>query len=473
MLYSALNFLLNVAQVILLFNILIIVHEWGHFLAARWRGMMVEKFAIWFGKPIWKKHVNGVDYQLGFVPAGGFVALPQMAPMEAMEGKTRLKLENLPPVKPLDKIIVAFAGPLFSFLLALFFALIVWQVGRPVSEAEATTRIGWVEKGSEADKAGIRPGDRVLEVDGKPVTKFMGIGSAVYWRVIRSEGDQIPVRVERAGQILDFSVTPVYEQKKFWQRQPLRQLPFYPGEEAVRVAKTLPNSPARQAGLKPGDRIVAVNGEPVYSRAMVFKAVSGFEGKPIQLTIEREGTQFAAALLPQVPVEPAGINTPMVGIEFATKIMYLYPNPWEQIRSSVNAVFSTLDALLSPKSDVKASHMHGAIGIMNYYYNLFESPEGWKQAFWLSVLINVNLALINLLPIPVLDGGHIVLALVEWIRRKPMNVKILEAVQMTFALLIISYMLYVTFYDLQDLPAPWRKSAGAEIRFAPSIPAIK
>src|SRR5215510_3698566 len=125
--------ILTVLEALLALNLLIFVHELGHFLAARWRGMKVDRFAIWFGKPIWKKTINGVEYALGWIPAGGYVALPQMASMEMIEGKSENAVDaaDLPPVAPLDKIIVAFAGPLFSFLLAVGVAFIVWTVGRP------------------------------------------------------------------------------------------------------------------------------------------------------------------------------------------------------------------------------------------------------------------------------------------------------------------------------------------------------
>src|SRR5438093_759739 len=105
-----------------------------------------QRFGIWFCKPICLKKINGVDFWLGCIPAGGYVALPQMAPMEAIEGKNDASRENLPPISVLDKIIVAFAGPLFSFSLALVFAIIVWGIGRPVSEKETTTVIGYVHK---------------------------------------------------------------------------------------------------------------------------------------------------------------------------------------------------------------------------------------------------------------------------------------------------------------------------------------
>src|SRR6476469_7272096 len=128
-----LKVILTVVEALLALNLLIFVHELGHFLAARWRGMKVERFAIWFGKPIWSTKINGIEYALGWIPAGGYVALPQMATMEAIEGKTDEGSEQLPPVSPVDKIIVAFAGPLFSFLLAILFAIIVWQVGKPMA----------------------------------------------------------------------------------------------------------------------------------------------------------------------------------------------------------------------------------------------------------------------------------------------------------------------------------------------------
>ena len=145
--------MLIVIEVFVLFNLLIVVHELGHFLAARWRGLYIEKFGVWFGKPLWKKTINGVQYSLGSLPFGGFVALPQLAPMDIIEGKADLDRAKLPRISALDKIIVAFAGPLFSFGLAVLFAVIIWTVGRPVSESETTTTIGYVIPESPAEQA--------------------------------------------------------------------------------------------------------------------------------------------------------------------------------------------------------------------------------------------------------------------------------------------------------------------------------
>src|SRR3954468_16725025 len=122
------RFLFVLLEVLILFNLLIVVHELGHFLAARWRGLYIEKFGIWFGKPLWKKTVGGVEYSLGSLPFGGFVALPQLAPMDIIEGKADVDRAALPPVSAIDKIIVAIAGPVLSLLLAVALATLIWGV---------------------------------------------------------------------------------------------------------------------------------------------------------------------------------------------------------------------------------------------------------------------------------------------------------------------------------------------------------
>src|SRR5947207_10553029 len=179
--------ILILVEVLVLFNLLIVVHELGHFLAARWRGLYIEKFGVWFGKPLWKKTINGVQYSLGSLPFGGFVALPQLAPMDIIEGKADVDRAKLAPISALDKIIVAVAGPLFSLLLALCFAGIVWVVGHPVGESDSTTVVGYVMPDSPAQKVGLQPGDKILEVDGKTVRVVHGVNQNVRWDCVRSE----------------------------------------------------------------------------------------------------------------------------------------------------------------------------------------------------------------------------------------------------------------------------------------------
>jgi len=459
---SILHYIVIGLEVVLLFNLLIGVHELGHFLAAKWRGLKIERFAIWFGKPIWKKKVGGVEYALGWIPAGGYVALPQMATMEAIEGKTETSSAPLREISALDKIIVAFAGPLFSFLLALAFAYIVMVVGRPVSEADTTTIIGYVEKDGPADRAGLKPGDRILSIDGHPITKYGGMGDSVVWNIVRSEQPQIDIKVERGPegnkQTLDLFVTPTNEPTTIWQRKSLREVQILP-KLTAKIAGIMPGSPAERAGLKTGDHIVSVDGQPIYHFAAVGSFIESHTNQDINLQVDRDGQALAFSVRPQKPLSPTN-QPPMVGIKWdgIGKVDMSYPGAFEQVYASLSAVIETLGAVLAPKSEIKAQHLGGAVMILNLYYRLFSAPHGWQLALWFSVVLNVNLALLNLLPIPVLDGGHIVLAIVEHIRRKPNNARVLVAIQNACAVLVICFMLYIAFYDVGDLI---RNSRGA------------
>ena len=449
MLLHALRIIFILLEVVILFNLLIVVHELGHFLAARWRGLVIEKFGVWFGKPLWKKTINGVQYSLGSIPLGGFVALPQLAPMDIIEGETDVDRAQLPPVSALDKIIVAIAGPIFSLLLAVVFAVIVWGVGHPVSEADTTTVIGYVERNSPAEKAGLQAGDKILEVDGKHVTRFSGMNDSVTWNVIRSEGATIPFVVERDGRQISTSVTPYIAPSSGWRRKSVRQVLIYPATTPV-IDQVQPNTPATAAGLRRGDIILGFDGTRIYSPVALAAYVEKHAGKPIMLAVDRHGEHLNLTVTPEIL---SNEKTPRIGIAWDTsgRMSITHPNPIEQVYNSVTSTLDTIGAVASPKSDVKLQHLSGPLGIFRIYYLLFENERGWQLALWFSVILNVNLAILNMLPIPVLDGGHIVLALVEAVRRKPVNIRVLEVVQTGCAVLIIGYIAYISFFDVGDL----------------------
>lgn len=535
MLLKTLNFLFILLEVLLLFNLLILVHEIGHFLAAKWRGLYVDSFGIWFGKPLWKKKINGVTYSLGWIPAGGFVRLPQMGPMETMEGQSDVKAEALSPVSALDKIIVAFAGPLFSFGLAFVFAVIVWQAGRPVSESESTRTVGYVMPDSPAAKAGFHIGDQILEVDGHQVNRWGGMGSdSIVWRIVRSEGNTVAVKIKRGDEIKVLNPEPkVPEKAHWWNRKSLRQIGIVPASTPV-VAKVLPDSPAEKTGLKPDDWLLEINGGKLYNEVGIYDYMKDHPAKSYALTIERAGEKMTlpfspkgtkVAVIPDDPYSPsrlAGVQvgdiitgidgnimqgsiaitdyieqhgskeitlninrngqtldlkvTPQVpehapeanakprigiilsndedGIVFDSMgiLKPSHPGPVEQIRASMKTIYNTFDAVVSRKSSIGLQHMGGPVMMMRAYYFMFENKEGWRLALWFSVVLNVNLALLNLLPIPVLDGGHIMLAIIEGVRRRPVNLRLLETVQTACAMLIIGFMLFIFFFDVQDLP---------------------
>ena len=472
---QVLRFLFILLEVVILFNLLIIVHELGHFLAARWRGLVVEKFGVWFGKPLWKKTVNGVEYSLGSIPFGGFVSVPQLAPMDIIEGKVETDRAQLPPVSALDKIIVAVAGPLFSLLLALFFACIVWLVGHPVGESDLTTTVGYVQEESPAARAGIQAGDKILEVDGEPVSRFSGMNNSVIWNVVRSEGDTIPFKVERNGATLDFQVTPHKAETRGWRRKSVRQVLILPAQTPI-IEQVQPNTPAAAAGLQKGDVIRGFNGASIFHPIALAQHIEKNPNQPVTLQVMRDGKLLEPQVQPTLlEGEKEGEKRPRIGIQWdATgRTSIAHPDPIEQVYNSITSTLNTIGAVASPKSDVKLQHLSGPVGIGRIYYLLFQSERGWQLALWFSVILNVNLAILNMLPIPVLDGGHIVLAIIESIRRKPVNIRVLEVVQTACAVLIIGYMAYVSFFDIGDLfgrdpdDEPPRRSAPANPTPAP------
>ena len=451
--------LLNILIVVALFNVIIFVHELGHFLAAKWRGLRIDRFQIWFGKPLWKKEINGVQYGLGWLPAGGFVALPQMAPMEAVEGKNRdpgdpeemEELEEpLPPVKPLDKIIVAFAGPLFSFLLALFSALIVMGVGKPMDAAESTV-VGYVAKDGPAHGK-LLVGDEILAINGDKVDGFYGSLNSVRESIMLSEGDELEFLVLRDGSQVAVTTEFKIPKTKWWQRKAMRQAGIWVENRTV-IGSVLEGGPAARAGLQIGDEVLAVNGEVMRSRSRFREIVEDAENKALLLVVQRDGTEKEISVTPQSPtnVEPARV---MIGVGFGDggemNTALYNPNPLQQIKEVVEMMKSTLIKIASPKSDVGIQHLSGPVGIGGIMFDMLSIEDGWRRLLWFMVLFNVNLAILNMLPLPILDGGHIVLAIGEVFAGRPIQARLLEVVQFAFFFLLLGLFFFITTKDIGD-----------------------
>ncbi|MGA8660121.1 MAG: PDZ domain-containing protein, partial [Chthoniobacterales bacterium] len=302
-----------------------------------------------------------------------------------------------------------------------------------------TPIIGKISDGSPAAKAGLEPNDEVVAVGDQ---KLYHPHQIAEWAQ-RNPGRPVPLTVIRGGHQLQISMAPSH---------PV-------------VGGVIKNSPAEVAGIQARDQIVGLNSQPIYDpivfRSEVARYIEENPGKPFSVTVQREGATRTVRLL---PAAPDGQSKAIIGVEFSPepsdgiswdaggRMTIAHVSPIEQISVAMQTITNTIGALLSPQSDIKLQHMGGPVMIMRIYYLLFQSEFGWQLALWFSVVFNINLAIINLLPIPVLDGGHIVLALVEAVRRRPINLRVLEILQGACAILLIGFMLYVSFYDVQDLP---------------------
>jgi regulator of sigma E protease len=437
--------------VVLLFGGSIFVHELGHFLAARRRGVHVERFSIGFGPPIWSRRgKDGVDYRISWFPLGGYVLLPQLADLGAIEGESNTETAKLPPVSYATKMIVFVAGATFNVLFAFALACIVWVVGQPTTSELSSTTVAEVlatlpdtdgnQVPSPASKAGLKSGDVILAVDGEPVETFHEIVEKLAlssgWN---REGQRETIfQIRRGAETINLSVSPILSGP-----DKLRMIGFSPVARHV-IGNVTPGSVTEKSGLKVGDQIVAVDEKPVLTRPQLSEAVRQLQTRSIQMSVMRDGTRqtFGLAL-------PSGGKLSDLGLALRDDIIYTHPTPWEQVSKSLRNTFRTIGALLNPQSDIGLSHMSGPIGIISTFVDV--SRMGLPFALWFTILVNINLAVFNLLPIPVLDGGQMLFATIGRLRGRPLPINFIMTAQSVFLVLLFSMILYVSVFDVRRL----------------------
>ena len=441
--------------IVLFFGASIFIHELGHFLAARKRGLKVLRFSIGFGPKIFGWTRDGIEYRLSLLPLGGYVALPQLVDMGRVEG-SKENQEPLPPISLTDKVIVTIMGPIFNVLFALFLACILWFVGQKVHSYEETQIVGHVSEeiiNSEGRKiigpaqaAGIQIGDKILEVDGKPIQNWMDLRNHIILGS-GSEGDlrTTNLKVERIkdneSSTLNFTLYP-----ELITREKFRDIGIYPAL-TVLVGDLMEDMPGIQAGLKKGDKILLLNGNPVTSIKYFVDHLQKFDEKEIQLQVERNGSPIDIAITPVKKTLENGVERVLVGFQIDTEKITVHKNPFVQISSMIQRIVQTIGALFHHQSDIKLSHMGGFIGITHASYEI--AKDDFYKLIWFMTFININLAILNLLPIPVLDGGHLMFALIEKLRGKAVSPRVLEKSLSFCAMLLITMILYVSYNDIK------------------------
>ncbi|MEI6465137.1 MAG: RIP metalloprotease RseP [Verrucomicrobiota bacterium] len=434
--------------VVLLFGGSIFVHELGHFIAARRRGVAVERFSIGFGPSIWKwRAKDGVEYRVSWVPLGGYVLLPQLADLGAVEGQSSLDPAKLPPVGYATKMIVFVAGAVFNVLFAFLLACVVWIIGQPTATGFTSTTIAeispTIKDGSGKDvvspavKAGLQPGDVIIMVDREPVATFAEI---VEHLALSSGWNQDGERqtlftVRRGTTDLEVPIQPILSGD-----ENVRKVGFSTVATLL-VGRIAPGSPADRAGLQTDDRISAVAGKTILTYPQLADALRAGMGRRIEITVQRNGV---AQTLPFESAKGADL-----GLAIKSSVTLAHPSPFTQISDSVEKTFRTLWALLNPRSDIGISHLQGPIGIIDNFVAV--SRAGLPLALWFTILVNVNLAIFNLLPMPVLDGGQMLFATIGRLRGRPLPVNLIMTAQSVFLVLLFSMVIYVSVFDVRRI----------------------
>jgi regulator of sigma E protease len=437
---DVLNTLYVVAAVILLFGAAVFVHELGHFLVARWCRMKVLEFAIGFGPKVFSRNRDGIEYSWRWIPAGGFVKLPQMVTAEALEGEGE---ENIPPAPPLHKILVAVAGPFMNLVFAFVLAGVIYFVGLPV--AINPPIIGYVDPNSAEYQKGIREGDVILQVNGTMIKSWQDVQMAA----ALARTNLLQVVTEREGvRLTNYLATSVNDAVG------LKMLNLDPRDHPV-VAQVQSGMPAEAAGLKRQDRFISFAGVPITGQQQLIDLICKRGGEPSKVVVKRGDEILSLTVTPRVIDAKKKIARIGVALTGDTTVVYRVmkpgPKPWELISEVWDKTVLTFSALVHHKeTGVGAKDLAGPVGILAMLATWVNTD--YRLALNFLVLLNVNLAILNLLPIPVLDGGHILLACIEKIRRRPISPRILEYTTTAFAVLLISFMLYVTFFDVQRLP---------------------
>jgi regulator of sigma E protease len=465
-LLSLLGNLRAILLVALFFGGSIFVHELGHFLAARRRGLKITRFSIGFGPAIWR-HTgeDGVEYRISCIPIGGYVALPQLVELPAIEGESNVETANLPPVSYSSRMLVLVAGATFNVLFALVLATILWISGRPEAENVTSTRIGYVaekmtlpdgtEVTSPAKAAGLQEGDLITAIDGTPVRSWIDILNAIVLStVVDEKGDRLAIfTVQRDGRSLDLTVHP--------QRtgdENVRKVGIDAAYEMI-IGQVLPGSAAAKAGFQPGDRLTALDGRPVLGWASLLTKMQAAAGDSCVVTVARaDGTASVT-----VPLAAKNRLQALQGIEIKTNWKLLYQNPLEQVSLIVHNSVRTLKALLLPQGDVNLTNVSGPVGISQGFWDALNSDYPAHFVLWFTVMINVSLAFFNLLPIPVLDGGHMLFATIARLRGRPLPFNFVAVTQGVFVVMLLSMMAYVTvFGDLRRIARDKRAEAQAK-----------
>lgn len=438
------DWLLSIGYFIVVLGILIFIHELGHFLAAKFFGVKVEVFSLGFGRRLFGFRRGETDYRVAAIPLGGYVKMLGQADLpdeEKAASQTALDRRSYLAKPRWQRLIILFAGPAMNVVLALVLWWGLFTAGTQALDIpEGPPEVEAVEAGSPAEAGGLLPGDRIVAIAGEPIASVDDYEKIVLF----SPGRSLDYRIERGTEMVNRPVTPGTH-------------PVYGvGFDGVRiripilVQGVVAGGPADKAGFRAGDRILEVNGRIPGGISAVAKLVEEFEGKPVQITLLRDGAESTVEVVPQV----AEGGRARIGVMLSWPTKTVRYGPVRAASESVKRawhdaglLFETLSKLVTGAVGLQV--MSGPIEIARVSKE--QASLGLQPFLNFLAFVSLQLGIFNLLPIPVLDGGHMLMLASEAVMRRDLSLRIKERVLQVGFVFLVLFALSVIALDVLKL----------------------
>lgn len=410
------TFLISAIKIIVLLGVLITIHELGHFIVAKFCKVKVNEFAIGFGPAIWKKQGQETKYTLRLIPLGGYNSLEG-------EDETSEDVRSFSKASILKRIAIVLAGAMVNII----FAIIIYFTITAISGTYVSSQIEEVLDGYAAQTIGLQKDDKIVEANGKTIKSKKDLNKVLE----KSDGREIVIKVERNGEILEYQVKPSEVKSKV--------TGIYLDENA-KIITVQKGSPSERQGIQANDILLKVNGIDVNGNTNMAVEEIGKKGvNTMILTVKRGEDEIAIEITPDYETSYfLGVNLKQAEDTFSNRCIHASMQTQEFLVSIVD----NLKQLFT--GNVGIDQMMGPVGISE----VVAKTDGIREFFQMMALISLSLGVTNLLPIPALDGGKILILLIEAIRRKPMKQQTEVNIQLLGFAILISLSLYVTYHDI-------------------------
>jgi regulator of sigma E protease len=451
------EFLVSTAAFVVLVGVMVIVHEFGHFAVAKLLKVRVEAFSFGFGPRLFGFKYGETDYKVCLLPLGGYVKMTGETPDQisgAADGEFTEKLAEDPGSftshPRWQRILIGLAGPAANFLLALVLMVIYFGFINEVPSIQVnTTTVEWVTPGSRAALAGLQAGDHIRHFDNADNPDW----EKIYERTKLNANQPVPVTIDRGGSSLNLTLNIPADAKEddfdLSDAGLLAQIMSGP----IGVQDVAPGTPAEQAGLRAGDAIESVDGHPFHSVSTLLAYMQAGQGKPLSLAVLRNGATL------QMVAHPAKLDAAGYKLGFVTVPVPFRNSPLPAGKALNKAttfcadnsflIVEVLQRIFTRK--ISVSQLSGPVGIARMAGDAAEM-KGWYPKFGLAGEISLNLGILNLMPFPILDGGLILLLLIEGVIRRDISVNVKERIYQAAFVVLVAFFVFIIFNDVTKLP---------------------